>query len=141
MIDPDKLDECVRYFFMLTSVTREDNGTYTLRATDHLGRTMLDVDYELMSAIVAAKWGKAPAVTANERRAPIQGDYRLPRGAPGRSRGSVTWDEHEEAYAAYAKRHGAGQSSERLAERGGFGYEEIARLLGHAPTTWAEAES
>lgn len=44
--------------------------------------------------------------------------------------------EAEKAYAAYAAKHGTQQSLARLGERGGFGYREIAALLGHEPTTW-----
>ena len=66
------------------------------------------------------------------RRAPVQGDYGKTRRAPG----TVTWAEHEEAYTAYAARFGTSQSAERLAERGGFGYQEMTHFLGHEPTTW-----
>lgn len=66
------------------------------------------------------------------RRAPVQGEYSEPR----RASGTVAWSEHMEAYEAYAAKYGTGQSAARLAERGGFGYREIADLLGHEPTTW-----
>lgn len=38
-------------------------------------------------------------------------------------------------------RYGAGQSAERLAERGGFGYWELTDLLGHEPKTWQPRRS
>jgi hypothetical protein len=69
------------------------------------------------------------------RRAPVQGEY----GEQRRAAGTVTWAEHEEAYTAYAAMFGTGQSAKRLAERGGFSYDEITKLLGHEPTTWAVA--
>ena len=47
----------------------------------------------------------------------------------------VTWEEHLEAWNAYHRRY-PGQSAERIAERGGFGYWEITQLLGHGPKTW-----
>ena len=65
------------------------------------------------------------------RRAPVQGDYRV------RPAGTVAWWEHLEAYTAYAARYGKSQSAERLAERAGFGYQEMTTLLGHEPTTWS----
>jgi hypothetical protein len=56
---------------------------------------------------------------------------RMPYGTVARSEGLT-------AYEAYAKRHGVGQSFERLLERGGFGYWELTDLLGHEPRTWRE---
>lgn len=50
--------------------------------------------------------------------------------------GTVAWSEHLEAWADYARQYGSGQSAERLAERGGFGYSELVEHLGHEPTTW-----
>lgn len=41
----------------------------------------------------------------------------------------IPWEHAEEAYEEYKARYGADQSLERLAERGGFGAEEIVRLL------------
>lgn len=73
-------------------------------------------------------------------RAPVQGSThdpqgrRLPRGA--RPAGTISWDEHLEAYENYAKRYGRDQTAERLAERGGFSWYELVNLLGHEPTTW-----
>lgn len=79
-----------------------------------------------------------------ERRAPVQGDgtiesHRdgsLPMGAPGYGPGSVAWEEHLQAWNAYAKRYGSEQSAERIAERSGFGYGELTEYLGHPPATW-----
>lgn len=67
---------------------------------------------------------------AESRRAPVQGKPRE------RAPGTISWREHLEAYASYAAQFGTSQSAERLAERGGFGYEELTNLLGHEPTTW-----
>ena len=71
-----------------------------------------------------------------ERRAPVQGDYWIPRGTIGREPGSVTWTEHLEAWRQYDRDGHGSQSADRLAERGGYGYSEITKLLGHAPKTW-----
>ena len=78
-----------------------------------------------------------------EKRAPVQSEvhpdhrsenrYRSPWVKPA---GTVTWAEHLESFEVYAKRYGREQSAERLAERGGFGYYEMAGFLGHEPTTW-----
>lgn len=76
------------------------------------------------------------------KKAPVQGDRRLSRFArpclvPD---GWIDWDEHLAVYEVYAKRFGRGQSAERIAERGGFGYREIELLTGKAPVTWTPAE-
>lgn len=75
------------------------------------------------------------AVTAPER-APVQGNDRIPRGAPGREPGTVEWAEHVEAWEDYARRYGLSQSAERIAERQGFCYRELTTFLGHEPRTW-----
>lgn len=63
-------------------------------------------------------------------RVPMQGDD---RGTDAeRPDGSITWSEHLEAYAHY----GHSQSAERIAERGGFGYDEFTKMVGREPTTW-----
>lgn len=72
----------------------------------------------------------------NERRAPVQGDRDLPKGADGREPGTIAWSEHEEVWRVYNKRFRGDQSAERIANRGGFYYVEIVNLLGHAPKTW-----
>ena len=61
------------------------------------------------------------------RRAPVN-------GPPG---GSVAWSEHVEAWKTYHEQH-PGQSADRIAERGGFGWEEFKMFAGHYPTTWSE---
>lgn len=72
----------------------------------------------------------------SDRRAPMQGERAHMRdGIPD---GTVAWSEHEEIYAAYADRYGRAQSSERIAERGGFGWSECKLLLGREPTTWSK---
>lgn len=74
---------------------------------------------------------------SHPKRAPVQAELvDRKRGTPGRPSGSIAWTEHMEAFAAYAKRYGTGQSAERLAERGGFGWDELVALLGHEPRTW-----
>lgn len=65
------------------------------------------------------------------RRAPVQADREHKRQP-----GTISWREHEEVHGAYHAKWGGGQTAERLAERGGFGYGEIVDLLGHPPTTW-----
>jgi hypothetical protein len=77
-----------------------------------------------------------PVVQADHdnRRAPMQGDSdrKRPINAPG----SISWAEHLEIYAVYASRYGRSQSPERLAERGGFGYNEVVYLTGAPPKTY-----
>jgi hypothetical protein len=73
--------------------------------------------------------------TATERRAPVQREQA--RG--GRARGTITWSEHEAAWVGYARAFPGSardQDAARIAERGGFGYEELADYLGHEPDTW-----
>lgn len=74
----------------------------------------------------------APGDGTVERRAPMQGEH----GKNKRPGGTIAWSEHMEIYEAYAKRYGRDQSAERLAERGGFGWNECVLLLGREPTTW-----
>jgi len=45
----------------------------------------------------------------------------------------IPWWIAEEAYKTYSHRNGTGQSLERLAERGGFGREELLELLRSPP--------
>lgn len=75
---------------------------------------------------------------ADERRAPVQADGPYKDGREAKRRGSVTWAEHLEAAKDYNLRHS--QSAEQLAERGGFGYWEMTKHLGHEPMTWREAD-
>jgi len=73
------------------------------------------------------------------RRAPVQADH-VGRSGDGSGPGTISWAEHEQAWRKYAGRHGAGQSAERIAERGGFGYAELQLFLGHDPETWTPVE-
>lgn len=77
-----------------------------------------------------------------ERRACVQragGAHRKPEpSVAGGVSGTISWAEHEEAWEAYARRYGRGQSAERIQERGGFAYCELLDLLGRAPTTWTK---
>ena len=70
------------------------------------------------------------------KRAPLQGSPRRPGAVTSKPSGTISWAEHLECYTAYASRWGAEQSVERLAERGGFGWDEFVSLTGHEPTTW-----
>ncbi len=67
------------------------------------------------------------------RRAPVQAERDRPAG-------SILWWEHQDAWVEYARRYGGGQSAERIAERGGFGFLELAELLGREPETWERRE-
>lgn len=79
------------------------------------------------------------------RRAPVQGDTgwelcKAPECWEGRFRqamppGTISWEEHMEAWRGYADRY-PGQSAERMAERGGFGHWELRKFLGREPTTF-----
>jgi hypothetical protein len=83
-----------------------------------------------------------------ERRAPVQASRReldangysngppRPSSAPGTVPGTISWEEHEQAWREYARRYGTSQSAERLAQRGGFSWWELVDYLGHEPTTW-----
>ena len=79
------------------------------------------------------------------RRAPVQGvggDRRSKKpGEPGYAAGTVEWAEHLIAWAAYSMQYGRQQSAERMAERGGFGYDELRRYLGREPATWQPIRS
>lgn len=72
-----------------------------------------------------------PSCTCGKR-APMQGEYDRARKPDG----TIAWSEHLECFAAYAAYWGNGQSAERMAERGGFGFYEFVRLVGHEPKTW-----
>jgi len=72
-----------------------------------------------------------------ERTAPVQGDQGVPPHSPDyRSPGLIDWWEHEDAWRAYDEKWHCGQSASRIAERGGFGWDELVEFLGHEPTTW-----
>ena len=73
----------------------------------------------------------------DERRAPVQGDAGWQFGRPGaRPAGTIAWWEHVRAWEEYHRRFANNQSAERIAERMGFGYEELIAFLGHEPMTW-----
>lgn len=61
--------------------------------------------------------------------APVQADKSHPAGI-------ILWPEHLKAWEEYDRRYGSRQSAARIAERGGFGYDELTALLGHEPETW-----
>lgn len=69
-----------------------------------------------------------------ERRAPVQGDLRGGRwiSPPG----TISWEEHEEVWRAYAQLYGREQSAERIAERHGFGKTEAEKIVGRPLRTW-----
>lgn len=69
------------------------------------------------------------------RRAPVQATVNYWFRRKGRQPGTVAWEEHLAAWHGYHRKY-PGQSAERIAERGGFGYEELVKYLGHEPTTW-----
>jgi hypothetical protein len=71
----------------------------------------------------------AVLLEASARRAPVQAEKDKPAG-------TIAWEEHLAIYSTYTKRYGRGQSAERIAERGGFGYYEITLLTGAPPRTW-----
>ena len=70
------------------------------------------------------------------RRAPVQRERQ--QGRTIKPAGTVAWDEHLQAWRAYAAKYGSYQSAERIAERGGFAWSELCDLLGREPTTWQE---
>jgi len=75
----------------------------------------------------------APEVAG--RRVPVQADRNLLPGVhfpPG----TVSWDEHVEAWNGYAKHFGRDQDAERIAARGGFSFVELCAFLGRPPATW-----
>ncbi len=65
------------------------------------------------------------------KRAPVQANKQYQRSA-----GTISWQEHIEAFACYSARYGNDQSAERIAERGGFCYGELVLFLGRNPETW-----
>lgn len=72
-------------------------------------------------------------MTEQPRRAPVQGSWR-DKQKPG----TISWDEHVRAHKAYVEKWRSSQSAERIAERGGFSYDELVDFLGHEPETWEE---
>lgn len=67
-------------------------------------------------------------------RAPVQVTWE--RGRVVRQAGTIAWSEHVEAWTTYDAKCRCGQSAERIAERGGFSYEELVLFLGREPETW-----
>ena len=67
-------------------------------------------------------------------RVPVQNEATNSRRG-GKPPGSVTWDEHVEAWTEYHRQHW-GQDADTIALRGGFGFWELTDLLGHALETW-----
>ncbi|MEN6369093.1 MAG: hypothetical protein ABFD77_05285, partial [Thermotogota bacterium] len=59
------------------------------------------------------------------KRAPVQGEMRrdhhgrVSRPVSWIPEGTISWEEHEEAWRAYDAKWRCGQSAERIAERGG----------------------
>ena len=69
---------------------------------------------------------------SGDRRFPIQSEYRPCRDGHGWEtvpRLTVPWSVAEAAYEVYSRKYGTRQSLERLAERGGFGRDELLLLL------------
>ena len=69
-------------------------------------------------------------------RVPVQSNKFEQGPQTKRGRGTITWAEHKKAWKVYAKRFGVYQSIQRIAERGGFGYNELCKFLGYPPATW-----
>ncbi|WP_053092016.1 hypothetical protein [Stenotrophomonas maltophilia] len=67
------------------------------------------------AALEAALAARQPVGEKPERRAPVQGYHGE----------TIPWRVHGLAWEAYAKKYGKQQSAERIAERGGFGCEEM----------------
>ncbi len=82
-----------------------------------------------VSAAVQPVTIRSAEVTATDeralsRRAPVQADKVNPR------HGTIPWLVHLRAWLAYAAAGHGDQSAERIAERGGFSYDECQRWLG-----------
>lgn len=66
------------------------------------------------------------------RRAPVQADSH-------RREGTISWEEHEAAWLGYKRKYpmsASYQDASRIADRGGFGWQELVDFLGYKPTTW-----
>lgn len=63
------------------------------------------------------------------RRAAVQ-------NSSGKPDGTISWEEHLDAFARYAVRFAFSGCAERIHENGGFTYDELVMFLGRAPTTW-----
>jgi len=111
----------------------------TVRAADDSARPSCSVDVLRRLELVEKKVDALPPAIApgersgsliDEKWFPIQGET---IGRTRRASGRVPWGVAAKAYESYARRYGASQSLERLAERGGFGWSELAWLLAGAP--------
>lgn len=71
----------------------------------------------------------------SEKRVCVQGNGKA-RDVDAHPPGTITWSEHERAWQAYDRKWRSGQSAQRIAERGGFAYEELVEFLGRDPETW-----
>lgn len=71
------------------------------------------------------------------KRAPVQASLPTHQKGPG----TISWEEHLEAWHGYAARYGSSQTAERLAERGGFSYGDLLMFLKREPTTWQPVRS
>jgi SMC interacting uncharacterized protein involved in chromosome segregation len=78
---------------------------------------------------------KARAEAAESALSEMRG--RVERQCPVIKGGFIPWSVAELVYIEYAQKHGSSQSLERIAERGGFGYEELDSLL----PNWREHRS
>jgi len=68
---------------------------------------------------------------------PIQGGARSNSPRTNDKRSTIPWWLAEEAYRCYTELYGRSQTLERLAERGGFGREELLFLL----RSWMDPKS
>ena len=93
---------------------------------------------------VAKPWGYHKGVSVLEvegdiakhpERAPVQPNCGALTGPRSQS-GSVTWQEHVEAWRAYNREHSGNPTPQRMAARWGFSYAELTHWLGREPTTW-----
>ncbi len=77
-------------------------------------------------------------MATDERRALVQSESHGPDWLRNChvANGTISWEEHEEAWQAYARLGHTSQSAERINERGGFGVIELTYLLGRPPMTW-----
>ena len=86
------------------------------------------------------RWEQLREVAGAPRgaRAPVQPDY--PPG-PTHSGGTISWEEHEEAWLGYQRKYPSSAVSQgpvRITERGGFSYFELVEQLGYEPRTFRE---
>lgn len=69
-----------------------------------------------------------------DRRVPVQGIFE--RGKWKVLPGTISYEEHFLAWEAYQKKWHSHQSADRIAERGGFDWNELVEFLGREPETW-----